>query len=102
VSGRFRISSNVLASVSSVTIGLLGWLPLVLSAGLAQGNGDSSSIALALGLAGAAGLGGMVLAIVGWLGSPPRPIFQIVSACGMLISGALSFVAFIFVLSFHW
>jgi hypothetical protein len=98
---RTRSNDFGLAAALSLALGLFGWLPLALSAGLAQGDASNTAIAAALGTAGAASLLGFSLGILGWRRSSAL-ILQVVSGVGVFLSGVLGLVVFIFAVSFHW
>lgn len=88
-------------STLALAVGLIGWAPLVLSAGLAMGNAPDSQIAIALGLAGLAAALGLLLGGLG-LVRGKRPAIEITAALAVAISGLLSVVALVFAFSFHW
>jgi hypothetical protein len=85
----------------SLVIGLIGWLPLILSAGLAQGDGTNPQIAASLGAAGGFALLGLFLGIVGLRRSRIGATGRALSTLGLLISGAVMLVVLVFALSFH-
>jgi hypothetical protein len=86
----------------ALVFGVAGWLPLFLSAGLAMGDAGDSKIAVALALAGAAALLGLMFGSLGLRDSRSAPTIQIGSALGLLLSVALALVVLVFALSFHW
>jgi hypothetical protein len=96
-----RRASHGALSVASVAAGVLGWLPLVLSAGLAMGSATDEQIAVPLGLAGLAALLGLLsgsLALV----KERHVAVEITAAVGVTTSAVLGVVALVFALSFHW
>jgi hypothetical protein len=93
----------VFAALSTLAIaaGVIGWVPLVLSAGLAMGSGSHRQIALALGLAGLAAVLGLSLGGLGLLRGKHAAI-EFGATLAVAISGALAVVALVFAFSFHW
>jgi hypothetical protein len=86
---------------TALGVGAAGWIPLVLSAGLAMGSATDTQIAIPLGLAGIAALIGISLGCMGLV----RGRFGGIQAASMLaigLSGILGIVALVFALSFHW
>src|SRR5689334_5633666 len=88
-------------SVASVAAGVLGWLPLVLSAGLAMGSATDEQIAVPLALAGGAAVLGLVLGVLA-LVKERHVAVEITAAVGVAASAVLGVVALVFALSFHW
>ena len=91
-----------LASLISVLVALLGWISLIVAAGLAQGNAHDAHIALALAVAGGAGLVSISLGACGLARSASAVAAQIISAVGVLVGTALALVTIVFVVSIHW
>ena len=88
-------------STLALAVGIIGWVPLTLSAGLAMGKGSKGQIAIAVALAGLAAVLGLLLGTVGLLRGKHVAI-DIAAAVGVAISGLLAVVAMVFALSFHW
>lgn len=88
-------------STLAIVIGVIGWVPLTLSAGLAMGNAPDGQIAIALGLAGLGA--GLSLALGGLaLMRSKHVAIDITAALAIAISGLLAVVAIVFALSFRW
>jgi hypothetical protein len=88
-------------STLAIGVGLIGWVPLALSAGLAMGNAPDGQIAIALGLAGLAALFGLSLGGLGLVRGKHVAV-DIAAALALVISGLLAVVAIVFALSFQW
>jgi hypothetical protein len=88
-------------STLAITVGVIGWVPLVLSAGLAMGSAPDSQIAIALGLAGLAAVLGLSLGGLG-LARGKHLAIDIAAALAVAISGLLAVVALVFAFSFRW
>jgi hypothetical protein len=88
-------------STLAIVVGVIGWVPLTLSAGLAMGNALNGQIAIALGLAGLAAALGLLLGGLGLLRGKHVAI-DIAAALAVAISGLLAVVALVFALSFRW
>ena len=91
----------------SISFGLVGWYPLVLSAALAQGDtAGVGSIATALALAGAASVVSVTAAIIGLANmkrsSRSAGVLATISAVGLVSGAAVGLIAIVFALSFHW
>jgi hypothetical protein len=85
----------------ALAIGLLGWIPLLLSAVFAMENRSDAKIAIPLAIAGGAAVVGLSL---GGLGLHPARTAgtNAASAVAVGASGLLGGVALVFALSFHW
>jgi hypothetical protein len=88
-------------STLAIAVGVIGWVPLVLSAGLAMGSAPHRQTALALGLAGLAAALGLSFGGLGLLRGKHVAI-EFGAALAMTISGALAVVTLVFAFSFHW
>jgi hypothetical protein len=88
-------------STLAIAVGVIGWVPLVLSAGLAMGSAPDRQIAIALGLAGLAAVLGLSLGGLGLLRGKHVTI-EIGAALAIAISGLLAVVALVFAFSFRW
>jgi hypothetical protein len=88
-------------SVASVAAGVVGWLPLVLSAGLAMGSATDEQIGVPLAVAGAAAVLGLVFGALA-LVKERHVAVEITAAIGIAASAVLGVVALVFALSFHW
>jgi hypothetical protein len=96
-------------STASLVIGLLGWLPLFLSAGLAMGSAKDTAIAVPLAIAGAAALIGSIFGTLALRSilrlhhtKPSAFVLGLSSILGLLVSLVLGIVALVFALSFRW
>lgn len=96
-------------STASLVTGLLGWLPLLLSAGLAMGSAADRAIAIPLALAGVAALAGGLfgaLALRALLRAKRTTVSGVAlglsSVLGLLLSLLLGIVALVFAFSFRW
>jgi hypothetical protein len=91
------------AALSSlaIAVGVIGWVPLVLSAGLAMGSAPDSQIAIPLALAGLAPVLGLSFGGLG-LARGKHVAIDVAAAFGVAISGLLAVVTLVFVFSFHW
>jgi hypothetical protein len=102
-----NVMRAVVLAALSTAIGLLGWVPLAVSAGLAQGTGRHRDTAVALILAGVASLLGLSLGGAGLFLSHRginrlSTAAQIGSVLGVAIGAVLGLVALIFAFSFRW
>src|SRR6266566_265871 len=88
-------------STLAIVVGVVGWVPLTLSAGLAMGNAPDGQIALALLLAGLAAVLGLALGGLALVRSKHVAI-EITAALAVVISGPLAVVAIVFALGFRW
>jgi hypothetical protein len=88
-------------SLVSVAAGVVGWLPLVLSAGLAMGNRSRVQVAIALAFAGLAACIGLFFGASA-LVRRSHVAVDITAAVGVCTSAVLGVVALVFALSFHW
>ena len=88
-------------STLAVAIGLIGWVSLALSAGLAMGNASDGQIAIALGLAGVAAVLGLSLGALG-LAWGKHVAIDIAAVLALAISGLLGVVVMVFALTFRW
>jgi hypothetical protein len=86
---------------AALAVSVLGWLALVLSAGLAMGSASDADIATALAVAGAAALSGIALAGLALL-KGRRAAVQVPALLGVAANGVLGVVALVFAFSFHW
>jgi len=86
---------------AALAVSVLGWLALVLSAGLAMGSASDADIATALAMAGAAALSGIALAGLALL-KGRRAAVQVPALIGVAANGVLGVVALVFASSFHW
>lgn len=88
-------------STLAIVVGVIGWVLLTLSAGLAMGNATDGQIAIALGLAGLGA--GLSLALGGLAFMRSKHVaIDITAALAVVISGLLAVVAIVFALSFRW
>lgn len=92
---------RTLLSISALAVSVVGWLPLVISAGRAMDDRETSAVATPLALAGAAALIAVSLGAVA-LRSQTRVLLQIVCGCAIVVGGTLGVVALVFAVSFHW
>jgi len=81
-------------------IALVGWIPLVVSAGQAMGSATDIGIAIPLGIAGTAALTAFCLGCVGL--SRGKLGIRSPSTLALVISTPLGFLALVFAFSFHW
>jgi hypothetical protein len=88
-------------STLAIAVGVIGWVPLVVSAGLAMVSAPDRKIAIALGLAGIAAVLGLSLGGLGLLRGKHVAI-EFGAALAVAISGLLAVVALVFAFSFHW
>jgi hypothetical protein len=88
-------------STLAIVVGVIGWVPLTLSAGLAMGNASDGQIAVALGLAGLAAVLGLALGGLAFVRSKHVAI-DITAVLAVAISGLLAVVAIVFALGFRW
>ena len=88
-------------STLAIVVGVIGWVSLTLSAGLAMENAPDGQIAIALGLAGLAAVLGLTLGGLALVRSKHVAI-DITATLAVVISGLLAVVAIVFALSFRW
>jgi hypothetical protein len=101
----YACSTAPVAASAALGAGLIGWYPLLLAAGEAQGDAPSTHrIAVTLALAGAASFVSVSAAIVGLAkaASASTRLTTLSSVLGLLLGAALGLVALVFALSFHW
>jgi hypothetical protein len=88
-------------STLAIALGVIGWVPLTLSAGLAMGNAPNGQIAIALGLAGLSAVLGIALGTLA-LVREDHVAVDITAALAVVVSGLLAVVAIVFALGFRW
>jgi hypothetical protein len=89
------------APAAALAVGLLGWVPLLLSIVFAMANHSDAEVAIPLGIAGAAAVLGLCLGAVGL--HPARAAgTNAASSVAVGVSGLLGVVALVLALSFHW
>jgi hypothetical protein len=94
-----------LAAFVSVAVGLSGWFPLLISAGVAQGDEPNHRlIVTTLALAGAASVVSVSSAILGLVQAHARSsgLAATISAVGLVAGVPLGLTALVFALTFHW
>jgi hypothetical protein len=88
-------------STAGIVAGVIGWVPLTVSAGLAMGNASDVQIALALAFAGLAAVVGLSLGVSGFVLGRHVAI-DVAAAIAVLVSGVLAVVVIVFALSIRW
>jgi hypothetical protein len=84
----------------AIAVALLGWIPVLLAAAIALGDGSRRAIAIALAVAGAASAVSVVAGVLGLIRTSTAG--QVLSSVAVVVGGSLGIVTLVFVLETHW